>query len=191
MFAMLSANAVQANTNTTLSAESVIELTQAFTVQARAVANANKGLSWTVGDTTNYNLDAGFIKGTAVITVREETEEGFWLNQDLELGMAGQQKVEILLDKNTGEVKRIIVNGKEQEKPEVDMEVISMDEDKITVPAGTFECIHVVIRDKTKNEDSDAWVNPQLIPINGLLKNVSPGQMGKVTLELTSFKWAK
>ena len=55
------------------------------------------------------------------------------------------------------------------------------------MPAGTFDCLYAKIRDTDKNEESEAWINPDQIPMMGMLKQVAPGQFGKVTLELTAF----
>lgn len=146
------------------------------------------GLVWKVGDQNSYSLDMGFIKGSMVMTVRSDEAEGYWLNQDMDLGFAGKQKAEVLIDKNTGEIKKMIVNGKEQQVPKQDIEVIEIKEDHITVPAGSFDCIHARLKDKQKNEEINTWVNPQQIPISGMLKTVQPGQFGNVTVLLKSFK---
>lgn len=114
--------------------------------------------------------------------------DGIWMNQDLDLGFAGKQKMETLLDPNTGEIKKMLVNGKEQQVPKQDVEVIEVKEDKIAVPAGTFECIHARLKDKEQNAEINAWINPQLIPLSGMLKQVAPSQLGEVTVSLKSFK---
>ncbi len=146
------------------------------------------GLDWKVGDRADYSVDMGFIKGTMVMSVRSIGADGIWLIQDADLGVAGKQKAEILIDQNTGEIKKMIVNGKEQQIPENHTEVVEVKEDKITVPAGTFECIHARLRDTQKNEESNAWINPQVVPMSGMLKQVSPSQVGEVTILLKSFK---
>jgi hypothetical protein len=146
------------------------------------------GLDWKVGDRADYSIDAGFIKGSMIMSVKSIGADGIWLNQDADLGVAGKQKVELLIDQNTGEVKKMIVNGKEQQVPENNTEVVEVKEDKITVPAGTFECIHARLRDKEKNEESNAWINPQIVPMSGMLKQVAPSQVGEVTILLKSFK---
>lgn len=146
------------------------------------------GLNWTVGDQLNYNLDMGFIKGTMSMTVRSIDADGIWMDQNMDLGFAGKQKVESLLDSNTGEVKRMIVNGKDQAPPKQDTEIIEVTEDNITVPAGNFDCIHARIKDKTNNNEINAWINPQMIPLSGMLKTIQPSQFGDVTVLLKSFK---
>ncbi len=147
-----------------------------------------QGLDWKVGDQANYELNMGFIKGTMVMSVASIVAEGIWMNQDLDLGFAGKQKMETLLDPNTGEIKKMLVNGKEQEVPKQDVEVLEMKEDRITVPAGTFDCIHARIKDKTQNQEVNAWMNPGLVPMSGMIKQVAPSQLGQVTISLKSFK---
>ena len=146
------------------------------------------GLDWKVGDRADYSINMGFIKGTMIMSVKSIGADGIWMTQDADLGFAGKQNIETLIDPNTGEVKKMLVNGKEQQVPKQDIEVIEIKEGSVTVPAGTFDCIHARLREKSKNEEINAWLNPQLIPMSGLLKQVAPSQIGEVTIELTSFK---
>lgn len=147
-----------------------------------------QGLDWKVGDSASYNIDAGFIKGSMVMTVKSNNSEGIWMDQNMDMGFAGKQQVQTLLDPNTGEIKKMIVNGKEQTPPKNNVEVIDVKEDKITVPAGTFECVHARLKDKDKNEEINAWINPSVIPLSGMLKQTAPSQLGQVTVVLKSFK---
>jgi hypothetical protein len=157
--------------------------------QAQILDQAHaQGLNWKVGETANYSIDMGFIKGTMVMSVREIAADGIWLDQNVDLGIAGKQVMSALVDPNTGEIKKMLVNGKEQAVPKNNTEVVEVKEDHITVPAGTFDCIHARIKDKDTNQETNAWINPQLIPISGMLKTVQPSQMGEVTMLLTSFK---
>ena len=146
------------------------------------------GLDWKVGDRADYALDMGFIKGTMIMSVASIGADGIWMNQDADLGFMGKQKIETLIDPNTGEIKKILANGQEQQIPKQDIEVIEMKEDRVTVPAGSFDCIHARLRDKEKNEEINAWLNPGLIPMSGMIKQVAPSQMGTVTISLKSFK---
>lgn len=146
-----------------------------------------QGLDWKVGDSNSYTLDMGFLKGSMVMTMRQIAPEGFWLDQDMDMGFAGKQKAQMLLDPNTGEIKKMLVNGQEQQIPKQNIEVVEVKEDRITVPAGTFDCIHARINDKDTNQETNAWINPQLIPLSGMLKTIQPSQFGKVTVELKSF----
>lgn len=147
------------------------------------------GLDWKVGDTNNYTVDiGGFIKGTMDMSVKSIGADGMWLDQNMDLGFAGKQQVQMLIDPNTGETKKMIVNGKEQEVPKQDIEVIEVKEDHITVPAGAFDCVHARLKDKTNNQEINMWINPQLVPMSGMLKTIQPSQMGEVNILLKAFK---
>ena len=98
-------------------------------------------------------------------------------------------KIEILIDPNTGEIKAMIVNGEKKTPPEPgNMEIIDTREDRITVPASTFDTIYIKVRNNDDNSEAEQWVNPQEIPVFGMAKSVSPSQMGQVTMELTAFE---
>ncbi len=147
-----------------------------------------QGLDWKVGDQNDYTLDMGFIKGSMSMKMREIVADGYWLDQDMDLGFAGKQQAQMLLDPNTGEIKKMIVNGKEQQVPKQNIEIVEVVEDHITVPAGSFDCIHARIKDKDNNQETNAWINPQLIPLSGMLKTIQPSQFGNVTIELKSYR---
>lgn len=168
--------------------ETVRTFQSEFVTQAQVSINGLE--DWVVGDTANYKFQMGFLSGTMMMKVRESVEEGFWVDQDVDAGFFGKQKVEMLVDKHTGRLLRLIVNGKEEQIPEDDgnTEIVEAREDKVTVTAGTFDCIYVKMLDKTKNETSEAWINPSEIPVMGLIKTKQPGQMGEMVMELTSFQ---
>lgn len=148
--------------------------------------NPARAIDWKPGDTANYNVDMGFIKGKMVTSVTSNDGNEIWLLQDMDLGFAGKQKVETLIDANTGEVKKVIANGQEQEVPKQDLEVVEIVDDTITVPAGTFKCIHAKLLDKSTNDELNMWASTD-VPMSGLVKQIAPSQFGKVTVELTSF----
>jgi hypothetical protein len=141
-----------------------------------------------VGDSADYKMDGGFIQGTMHNLVREETPQGFWVQQDMDMGFLGKQKVEILFDKSTAGVLELLVNGQKQTPPDPnDVEIVETKHDHITVPKGEYDCIYAKIHDKKQNQDSEAWVNPKVVPINGMLKTIAPSQLGTITMELTDF----
>lgn len=174
--------AVQAHASTNVF--DVINAQQRMVIQDQAHTQA---LNWKVGDESDFSVDMGFIKGTMVMKCREVGADGLWIDQNVDLGFAGKQQMSMLLDPNTGAVKKMIVNGKEQEPPKQNIEVIEVKEDHITVPAGTFDCIHARLKDKDNNNEINSWLNPQQIPLSGMLKTIQPSQMGDVTIELTTF----
>ena len=142
-----------------------------------------QGLPWTVGDETNYKINMGFLQGTMKMRVREETDQGFWVNQDVNL-MIQQSRIEVLFDKNDGSIIRMIVDGREQEPQEQDIEIIETREDTVTVPAGTFDAIYIKARDNNQNQEIQQWINLRDIAISGMAKAITPGQFGEVVIEL-------
>ena len=161
-------------------------------VKAQGLLDQNvkpMGLEWKVGDNTQHNINMGFIQGTMDSKVREETSQGFWMEQNVDLGFMGQQLVEIHINKNTGEIIEMIVNGQKQTPPDQgNQEIVDMQEASITVPAGTFDCVYLKIRDNSNNQESQAWLNPTVIPMTGMIKMIQPSQFGEVVVELTGFQ---
>ena len=147
------------------------------------------GLDWRVGQENNYKVSmGGFLNGTMKMYVREVIADGIWMVQDVDLSIQ-KQKIEALIDPNTGKIKKMLVNGKEQEPPKSDFEIIDQKEDRITVPAGTFDVIYVKIKDNANNgQIAEQWINPRDIPLSGMAQSKSDSQLGKVTIQLTSFK---
>lgn len=142
--------------------------------------------TWEVGDTANYKVTQGFLQGRVTQQVTSKTEEEAWLKQELKV-MGRIEEAETLVGKN-GEVKRVIVNGREQRVPEPDeLEVIKTEETEVRVPAGTFKAIYTEILQKSNNKISKAWLNPQEVPIGGLIKGIQPHSKGNIVLELVSY----
>jgi len=153
------------------------------------LANTNDGiLPWKVGDNADYKLNlGGFIEGTLNMLVREEVPQGYWVEQNVDL-MIQKSKIEMLFDKNTGQVLEMRVDGQKQDLPKGgEMEIVESRPDSVTVPAGTFECTYAKLLDKQSNETSELWLEMEIVPIFGLIKQISPSQMGPVTIELTAF----
>ena len=146
------------------------------------------GPNWAVGDTCDYKLNmGGFLNGTMKMYVREIGADGMWIVQEVDM-MIQKQTVEMLLDTATGEVKKVLVDGREQSLPESDPEIIEQKEASVTVPAGTYQAIYLKIKDNAQNGAiNEMWVNPRDIPISGMLKSIQDSQLGKVTIELVSF----
>ena len=147
------------------------------------------GLDWKVGQENNYKLNmGGFLNGTMKMYVREIAADGIWMVQDVDLSIQ-KQKIEVLIDPANGQIKKMLVNGKEQEPPKADFELVDQKEDRVTVPAGTFDAIYLKIKDNANNGAiSEQWVNPRDIPLSGMLQSKADSQLGKVTIQLTSFK---
>ena len=156
--------------------------------QAATMAHAQLGSGWEVGDSADFSINMSIVKGTMHSFVREHVEQGVWLQQDMDMGMFGKQVIEILLDPTTGEILALIVNGEKQTPPEPgDMEIIDVQNTNITVKAGSFDCMYVKILNKKDNKESEVWINPDVVPLGGMLKQKAPSQMGEVVVELTKY----
>jgi hypothetical protein len=146
-------------------------------------------LDWKVGDSASYNIDiASFIKGKMSYTVKSIGQTEATLTQNVDI-MGQKQNCETVIDTTNGKVKSIVCDGQQQNPGEQgEIEVVDMKEDKVTVPAGTFECLYIKAIEKKENKTIEQWANPKLIPVMGMIKAIMPSQMGPVNIELTSFK---
>ena len=161
-------------------------ITPDFQASVKAMAQTT-GLDWKVGDFANYNFSMGFIQGTNNMSIREVGPNGIWLIQDMDLGFMGKQLVEALIDPNTGEIKELKVNGQAQDIPENNSEIVSAEESSVTVPAGTFDAIYIKLKNNDDGKISQIWINPEMIPLNGSAKSISPAQFGDAIMELTQY----
>jgi hypothetical protein len=163
-------------------------------LQAQALVEAQllQGLNWKVGDQADYSVNiGGFIKGTSHNFVREDSGTELWMVQDMDLGFMGKQKIEVLFDKATGQIKKMLANGQEQQVPDnKDVEIVEMKEDHIKTTAGEFDCIYAKIKNTKDGSIQEAWINPHAVPMSGLLKALADSQFGKVTQEITKFQRA-
>lgn len=161
-------------------------------VQTMVEAQLTQGLNWKVGDNADYSVDiGGFIKGSSHNFVREDNGTELWMVQDMDMGFMGKQKIEVLFDKATGQIKKMLANGQEQQIPDnKNVEIEEMKEDRIKVAAGEFDAIYARIKNKEDGSIQEAWINPQSIPMSGLLKALADSQFGKVTQELQKFQHA-
>ena len=147
-----------------------------------------EGLQWKVGDTMNYDISiAAFGKlGSMIKTVTKDEGTSLWMKETMNL--AGRQDVaEIQLNKEDGKILKLIHNGQDQAIPDEQIEIISEDYTQITVPAGTFDVLHIVAKSKDVSK-IEAWMNPMATVMDGAVKQVMATQFGDLTMDLTSFK---
>jgi hypothetical protein len=142
-------------------------------------------VNWQVGDQSDYTLDIDGMKGSLHKEVtKNETPTQVWLEETVSIPNLGQNQTEdALIDRNTGKLLKLLVNGQEQQLPNEDVTVISHDQETITVPAGTFQVVHLVAKDGSNNQ-IEIYANPQLIVIDGAAKEIQGTQYGPLTLEL-------
>lgn len=159
----------------------------AIKAQAAIEKKAFNVINWRVGDYQNYKITAGFMGDVGTMEKWVEREEGnmIWVHSKT-AGQIGDNLTEVLLDRATGQVKKIIQNGREQEIPNDPLEIISQDETNVTVPAGTFQAIHIVAKSK-KIKKLEAWINPRDTIMDGNLKMIIESGFVPMTLALTKF----
>lgn len=150
------------------------------------------GLNWKVGDKMNYTVSLASMGniGSSEKFVAKDEGTSLWITQNIDIPMAGQkQTTEMQLEKATGKVLKLIVNGKEQDLSNDDqgLEIISQEYTSVTVAAGTFKALHIVAKTKDVSK-IEVWMNPKDTCIDGTLKQVMAIQFGDLALELTSFK---
>jgi hypothetical protein len=168
-------------------------LTQWIQVTQIRDLHHDRNFNWKKGDEARYNIRlGGFGRGNMVMSVIDIVSDGVWIQQLTDLGFLGKQDIRQLIDPQTGEVKKIIVNGKEQAPDdEGEMEVIETKDDIVTVPAGTFYCMYIMAKitnSQGVTRYTENWVNTRQIPVMGLVKMVAQTQMGVLRAELASFK---
>ncbi len=158
-------------------------VTQIALMQAAQPSNV---INWAIGDYQDSNIS---LQGMPLGTMHKEamSEEGnaLWLKQALSGGMIGNQVVEVLLDRATGKVLKMKQNGEEKPVPDDKIEIIDQETATITVPAGTFETIH--IRARSQQGPIELWANPQAIKLDGMAKMTTEANGMPIALELTKF----
>ena len=147
-------------------------------------------INWTVGDTMEYSIDLGFLKGKMTKKVASEIkvdgEPCIWISTLTDLTVM-KDTVEILMRRSDGKVLKIIHNGKEIAIGDDNIEIVKQEYTEVTVPAGKFKAIYVVLNTK-EVKNMEIWVNSADTVMDGMLKTILPTQFGKATIELLSFK---
>lgn len=164
---------------TSVVTQAVIDQTVAMNVSPLNLIN------WNVGDQMDYRIKGGFINGTIHKEVTSDEGEALWFTQIIEM-MGRKEVVDTLINKADGQILKIIRNGQPQEIPNEEIEIIEQNYAEVTVPAGTFESIHVVANTRDI-KNLEVWMNPQATVMDGSLKQVLPTSMMTLTIELTSF----
>lgn len=155
-------------------------------------------LDWKVGDEVFYKINSplGDITDFKYIHafVAEISTQGIWVIQNF-IQKNGQlkYKYELLYDSMTGEVKKFIVDGKEETFSKEEMTITEEKPTTVTVEAGQFESTTFIA--KTKGYNHQYWINPSLIPmqreikINYILFGDKKDSL--LTIELTKYNFGK
>ena len=143
-------------------------------------------INWEIGDYCDMNIS---LQGMPLGTIHKEamSNEGnaVWLKQSMSGGMIGNQVVEVLIDRATGKTLKMKQNGQEKPVPDEKIEIIDQETATITVPAGTFETIH--IRARSSQGPLELWANPQAIKLDGAAKMTMQANGMPIAMELTKF----
>jgi hypothetical protein len=150
--------------------------------------NALALINWKVGDSANFDIELGGNGklGEMVKTATHEEGAAIWIKNEADL-MGQKDVTEALINRADGKVLKMIHNGQEQSAPADDFQIISHDNTSITVPAGTFKCLHVVGKSKQSSK-IEVWVNPTRVSLDGTLQMIAATQFGDMTMKLTAFK---
>jgi hypothetical protein len=157
-----------------------------FEVQSPTALNL---IDWKIGDEQTFSITAMFgMSGQMVKSVTREEGEAVWFRQAISL-MGQNEVMDTLINRADGKVLKMLKNGQEQPLPTDDdkPEIISQDYGPVTVPAGTFQAIHIVAKTK-KVSKLELWANPRDTVMEGTLKTVVNTGMMDITMQLTSFK---
>ncbi len=155
--------------------------------QTRAAVAAelsiNNLINWKVGEYQEYALSP--LPGSVKKNVASEEGNAIWIMNDVN-AMGQSQKSEILLDRATGKVLKYKENGQEKQLPDDKIEVIDQESTTITVPAGTFEVIHITAKSE-KAKKIEIWANPRDITMDGGAQMYIEAGFLPMTLKLTKF----
>lgn len=153
-------------------------LTQIYNIDPMSI------LKWKVGDSSDYNLNASFGSlGTMHKEVTKEEGNGVWLSEKV-VAMGKEDETDVLFDRDSAKVLKLIHNGKEESVPDEKPVLVSQDYTEVTVPAGTFKALHIVAKTKSVSH-IEIWDNTRDVVIDGTVKQVMTTQFGDITLELT------
>lgn len=145
-------------------------------------------IDWKIGDYQDYKVTIGGfgLEGTMHKEVFGEEGNGVWVRQDLNLTIQ-RDKTEVLYDRETGKVLKLVRNGKEEKLPDSDIELIDQKRETIEVPAGKFDVMHITAKSKDVKQ-IDVWMNPRKISLDGAAKMAMQQESIQITMVLTKFK---
>lgn len=153
------------------------------------VTRSTVGLSmidWKVGDSQDQRVTVFGMQGTMHKEATREEGNGIWVRQELAIS-SNRDVTEVLYDRDSGRVLKLVHNGREESIPQDEIEIIETTQETVEVPAGKFETLHVKARSK-KIKQLDVWMNPRQIALDGAAKTAVDQGMMKVAMELVRFR---
>ena len=145
-------------------------------------------IDWKVGEWQDHVVSFQFGQGTMRKEATSEEGDGLWVTNTVAL--MGQNMVEkILIDRRTGKILKIIINGEEQSVEEPNIEVLEQRQESVTVPAGTFKAMYVKVKMVAQGQEttSEMWVAPREVNMDGAVKMIADQGFLKLTVELKAF----
>ena len=145
-------------------------------------------INWKVGDKMEYQVTVGMFGKIGLMqkTVSKDEGAALWVHQEVDLKFQ-KQVVDMLINKADGKILKLIQDGKEAQIPNEKLEVISQDYAEVTVPAGTFDAVHIIAKTQQVSK-IELWANPAATVMDGGLKQIMATQLGEIKMELVSFK---
>jgi hypothetical protein len=144
-------------------------------------------INWKVGEFQDLNIQMQSMPlGTIHKVADREEGNGLWVKEEMSGGMIGNHTVEELIDRATGKVLKMKQDGQDQQVPDDKIEIINQETASVTVPAGTFQVIHITAKSE-KTGQIEAWMNPKAITLDGTAKMTMQAQGMPIALELTKF----
>lgn len=146
---------------------------------------AMNAINWKVGEFAEYDMKAAFGSlGKMHKSVASEQGNAIWVKSEV-TGMMSQT-MEMLIDRADGHVIEARQNGKKIDVPNDKLEIIDQDSTTVTVPAGTFDVIHITFK-STQIKKGEVWANPRDIVMDGSAKTYLETSLLPITMELTKF----
>jgi hypothetical protein len=144
-------------------------------------------INWKVGEFQDLNLSLqGSPIGTMHKVATSEEGNGIWMNETTSGSLIGNHVVEVLLDRADGHVIKMRQDGKDTTPPNDKLEIIKQETATITVPAGTFDTIHITAKSQ-QSDKIEIWANPRAITLDGTAKLALQAQGLPLLIELTKF----
>jgi len=162
------------------------QLAQAIMIaDAQNAVHTQNVINWKVGEFAEYDMSAAFgSMGTMSKKATAEEGNGIWVKSEV-TGMASQTQ-EMLFDRADGHILKYRQNGQDAKIPDDKIEIISQDTATITVPAGTFESIHIVAKSE-QAKNIELWANPRDVTLDGGIQMIVDAGFLTITMKLTKF----
>jgi hypothetical protein len=144
-------------------------------------------INWKLGEYQDVSMKMqSFELGKMHKEAASEEGNAVWLKETTSGGMIGNHVIEALIDRADGKILKLRQDGQNKEIPNDKIEIIDQETATITVPAGTFETIH--IRAKSQQSGNiEVWANPQAITLDGYAKTTMEANGMPIAMELTKF----